>query len=53
MSTIIPFGVCMSNSMSVNGIQYEIVQLLGKGKGGYSYLACTESGLKVVVKQIP
>ena len=28
--------------MSVNGKSYTIIKLLGKGKGGYSYLA--ESG---------
>ena len=37
--------------MSVNGKDYEIVKLLGKGKGGYSYLA-TADGKKVVLKQI-
>ena len=25
--------------LAVNGIEYEIIKLLGKGKGGYSYLA--------------
>ena len=39
------------NSISVNNIDYKIVRLLGKGKGGYSYLAkCGEK--HVVVKQI-
>ena len=37
--------------MTVNGIQYEVIRLLGKGKGGYSYLAETD-GRQVVVKQI-
>ena len=27
------------DKMSVNGKNYEIIKLLGKGKGGYSYLA--------------
>ena len=35
----------------VNGKQYIIVKLLGKGKGGYSYLAL-DGDKKVVLKQI-
>ncbi len=35
----------------VNGKSYEIIKLLGKGKGGYSYLAKGNLGL-VVLKQI-
>ena len=39
------------NSISVNNKDYRIIKLLGKGKGGYSYLA--ECGEKhVAVKQI-
>ena len=38
-------------SISVNGIEYQIIRLLGKGKGGYSYLAERE-GKQVVLKQI-
>ena len=37
--------------LSVNGIEYQIIKLLGKGKGGYSYLAERE-GKQVVLKQI-
>ncbi|QFJ55083.1 hypothetical protein [Pseudobutyrivibrio xylanivorans] len=37
--------------LSVNGIEYEIKKLLGKGKGGYSYLA-EKDGKEYVVKQI-
>lgn len=37
--------------MTVNGIEFEILALLGKGKGGYSYLA-ERDGQKFVVKQI-
>ena len=38
-------------SMTVNGKSYTIIKLLGKGKGGYSYLA--ESGNnRYVLKQI-
>lgn len=37
--------------ISVNGRQYSIQKLLGKGKGGYSYLA-TDGERNVVVKQI-
>ena len=36
---------------AVNGKEYEILKLLGKGKGGYSYLAAAD-GRKVVLKQI-
>lgn len=35
----------------VNGINYQIVKLLGKGKGGYSYLALKDNKY-FVVKQI-
>ncbi len=37
--------------LSVNGTEYEIERLLGKGKGGYSWLASSD-GRKVVLKQI-
>lgn len=37
--------------LSVNGKEYTIVKLLGKGKGGYSYLAL-DGDKKVVLKQI-
>ncbi len=37
--------------MTVNGTEYEIIKLLGKGKGGYSYLAVREDE-KYVLKQI-
>ena len=41
----------MNDIMTVNGIEYEIIKLLGKGKGGYSYLA--QKGEKLfVLKQI-
>ena len=38
--------------MIVNGRPYIILKLLGKGKGGYSYLAQASEGENVVVKQI-
>ena len=38
-------------TISVNGKEYEIEKLLGKGKGGYSYLA-KRDGQEYVVKQI-
>lgn len=38
-------------TISVNGKEYEIEKLLGKGKGGYSYLAKRE-GKEYVLKQI-
>lgn len=37
--------------MAVNGKEYEILGLLGKGKGGYSYLA-SDGAQKYVLKQI-
>ena len=37
--------------LRANGKQYSIVKLLGKGKGGYSYLAL-DGDKKVVLKQI-
>lgn len=41
-------------SMTVNGKDYLILKLLGKGKGGYSYLACSadDEGSRYVLKQI-
>lgn len=41
----------MEKSMYVNQIAYTIIKLLGKGKGGYSYLA-EKDGKKYVLKQI-
>ena len=41
----------MPEIISVNGKEYKIIKLLGKGKGGYSYLAEVD-GTKVVLKQI-
>ncbi|MGN1147919.1 MAG: hypothetical protein ACI4TB_05815 [Lachnospiraceae bacterium] len=41
----------MNQKMSVNGKEYRVIKLLGKGKGGYSYLV--EDGVqKYVLKQI-
>ena len=41
----------MNETLIVNGKEYEVITLLGHGKGGYSYLAlCCEQ--KVVLKQI-
>lgn len=37
--------------LTVNGNEYSIIKLLGKGKGGYSYLA-EKNGVKYVLKQI-
>ena len=39
------------DTLTVNGKVYEIVRLLGHGKGGYSYLAL-RGGEEVVLKQI-
>ena len=41
----------MDKVVSINGSDYEIVKLLGHGKGGYSYLAVS-NGREVVLKQI-
>ena len=41
----------MAEKMFVNEKEYEIVKLLGKGKGGYSYLASDGAG-QYVLKQI-
>lgn len=41
----------MSEMMCVNGKEYRIIRLLGKGKGGYSYLA-EKDGAQYVLKQI-
>jgi tRNA A-37 threonylcarbamoyl transferase component Bud32 len=37
--------------MTVNGREFQVLKLLGKGKGGYSYLV-TDGGKKFVLKQI-
>lgn len=41
----------MNEFLSVNGIEYRLIRLLGKGKGGYSYLA-ERDGQQYVLKQI-
>ncbi len=41
----------MAGILSVNGKDYEIIGLLGKGKGGYSYLA-SNGERRYVLKQI-
>ena len=41
----------MSEILTVNGKEYKIIKLLGKGKGGYSYLAELDR-TSVVLKQI-
>ena len=41
----------LPKTLSVNGAQYSILKLLGKGKGGYSYLAERE-GKRFTLKQI-
>ena len=39
------------DTMSLNGHRYQILRLLGKGKGGYSYLV-TDGKCEYVLKQI-
>ena len=41
----------MEKILKVNGKDYEIIKLLGKGKGGYSYLAKRDNE-QFVLKQI-
>ena len=41
----------MQKAMTINGTEFNVVSLLGKGKGGYSYLA-ERDGKKFVLKQI-
>lgn len=41
----------MDEILTVNGKEYKIIKLLGKGKGGYSYLA-TDGEQQYVLKQI-
>ena len=37
--------------MDINGKEFEVIRLLGKGKGGYSYLV-TDGEKQYVLKQI-
>ena len=48
---VIFYTECMNERLSVCGVEYRIVRLLGHGKGGYSYLA-ERDGRPVVLKQI-
>ena len=41
----------MPDTMTVNGAEYTVLHLLGKGKGGYSYLV-TDGTTQYVLKQI-
>ena len=41
----------MENILQVNGQEFLIIKLLGKGKGGYSYLA-SDGQRQYVLKQI-
>lgn len=45
------FSFYWKKPLTVNGTEYHIVKLLGKGKGGYSYLA-QRNDKQVVLKQI-
>lgn len=41
----------MDKAITVNQKEYAVIRLLGKGKGGYSYLVCAD-GQQYVLKQI-
>ena len=41
----------MREILTVNGAEYSVIKLLGKGKGGYSYLV-TDGKENFVLKQI-
>ena len=41
----------MEDVLTVNGSEYRVIRLLGKGKGGYSYLV-TDGERTCVLKQI-
>ena len=41
----------MLDTLTVNGVEYTVLQFLGKGKGGYSYLV-TDGTTQYVLKQI-
>ena len=41
----------MPDTMTVNDAEYRVIRLLGKGKGGYSYLV-TDGTAQYVLKQI-
>ena len=41
----------MEEKMTLNGVTYRVIRLLGHGKGGYSYLA-EKDGKEIVLKQI-
>lgn len=43
--------VKIPDTLLVNGKEYRIIRLLGKGKGGYSYLA-SDKEQRFVLKQI-
>lgn len=51
MKDVLQDGRSMAEQLDVNGKTYEVIKLLGKGKGGYSYLA-TDGEQELVVKQI-
>ena len=38
--------------MTLNGKEFGVQKLLGKGKGGYSYLVTDQAGNRYVLKQI-
>ena len=42
----------MIEFIDVKGVNFRVLELLGKGKGGYSYLVQNDNGDKFVLKQI-
>lgn len=45
-------GVSTPAVLAADGADYRVLRLLGRGKGGYSYLTESPQGERVVVKQI-
>ena len=42
----------LTGRINLDGTEYEIIELLGKGKGSYTYLITDDTGTKYVLKKI-